>query len=140
MTPARTIAIVGGGLSGTLVAANLLRAPHWANTLIVLIERARHVARGKAYVEREHPHLLRGPRLFESLLRGSLAARRSLGSHRRTRASGSRRGPGETSDPRRPAGAVGAATDNALTTCARAQARAAGAVGVIQTDAFNVGR
>ncbi|HZO21430.1 MAG TPA: FAD/NAD(P)-binding protein [Steroidobacteraceae bacterium] len=61
MTPARTIAIVGGGLSGTLVAANLLRAPHWANTVIVLIERARHVARGKAYVEREHPYLLNVP-------------------------------------------------------------------------------
>jgi len=61
MTSARTLVIVGGGLSGTLVAVNLLRSPQWANTQIVLIERARRVARGKAYIEREHPFLLNVP-------------------------------------------------------------------------------
>jgi uncharacterized NAD(P)/FAD-binding protein YdhS len=61
ISAARTIVIIGGGLSGTLVAVNLLRASHWVDTQIVLIERARHVARGKAYVKREHPFLLNVP-------------------------------------------------------------------------------
>jgi len=67
MTPERTIAIVGAGLSGTLVAVNLLRSQqliqprHWVTTRIVLIERSAQMARGKAYAKREHPYLLNVP-------------------------------------------------------------------------------
>jgi uncharacterized NAD(P)/FAD-binding protein YdhS len=56
-----TIAIVGAGFSGTLVAANLLKSQHWSATRIVLIERAERAARGKAYADREHPYLLNVP-------------------------------------------------------------------------------
>jgi uncharacterized NAD(P)/FAD-binding protein YdhS len=61
MSPQRTIAIVGAGFSGTLVAANLLRAQHWATTRIILIERSARMARGKAYADREYPYLLNVP-------------------------------------------------------------------------------
>jgi uncharacterized NAD(P)/FAD-binding protein YdhS len=61
MSPQRTIVIVGAGFSGTMVAANLLRAQHWAATQIVLVERSGKVARGKAYAEREYPYLLNVP-------------------------------------------------------------------------------
>src|SRR5882762_5507820 len=61
MSPQRTIVIVGAGFSGTLVAANLLRAQHWATTRIVLVERSASVARGKAYADREYPYLLNVP-------------------------------------------------------------------------------
>jgi uncharacterized NAD(P)/FAD-binding protein YdhS len=61
MSPQRTIVIVGAGFSGTLVAANLLRARHRATTHIVLVERSAQVARGKAYAERDHPYLLNVP-------------------------------------------------------------------------------
>src|SRR5689334_5163479 len=61
MSPQRTIAIVGGGFSGTLVAANLLRSQHWGTTRIVLIERSADMARGKAYANREHRYLLNVP-------------------------------------------------------------------------------
>lgn len=63
-----TIVIVGGGLSGTLVAANLLRrarsvAPGDDDKLrIVLIERApSRLARGVAYSTNESAHLLNVP-------------------------------------------------------------------------------
>jgi uncharacterized NAD(P)/FAD-binding protein YdhS len=56
-----TVAIVGAGLSGTLVAANLLKSQHRSATRIVLIERAAKMARGKAYADREHPYLLNVP-------------------------------------------------------------------------------
>jgi uncharacterized NAD(P)/FAD-binding protein YdhS len=61
LSPQRTIAIVGAGFSGTLVAVNLLKAQHWATTQILLIERAKGVARGKAYADRDHPYLLNVP-------------------------------------------------------------------------------
>ena len=61
MSPQRTLAIVGAGFSGTLVAANLLRSQHWATTRIVLIERSHEIARGKAYANREYPYLLNVP-------------------------------------------------------------------------------
>jgi uncharacterized NAD(P)/FAD-binding protein YdhS len=61
MSAQRTIAIVGAGLSGTLVVANLLRSQHWAATRIVLIERTGNLARGKAYANREYPYLLNVP-------------------------------------------------------------------------------
>jgi uncharacterized NAD(P)/FAD-binding protein YdhS len=61
LSPQRTIAIVGAGFSGTLVAVNLLKSQHWASTHIVLIERAKCVARGKAYAERDYPYLLNVP-------------------------------------------------------------------------------
>lgn len=57
----RTIVIVGGGLSGTLVAANLLRRPPAGPTRLILIERANEVARGAAYAERGFPYLLNVP-------------------------------------------------------------------------------
>ena len=58
--PTRTIVIVGGGFSGTTVAANLLRHSH-GSVRIVLVERATHVARGTAYAARDHKYLLNVP-------------------------------------------------------------------------------
>jgi len=57
----RTIAIVGGGFSGTVVAANLLRRPPNGPTRIVLIERSGDVGRGVAYAKRRHAFLLNVP-------------------------------------------------------------------------------
>jgi len=57
----RTIVIVGGGFSGTLVAANLLRRPPAGPTRLVLIERAATVGRGVAYAARPFPYLLNVP-------------------------------------------------------------------------------
>jgi uncharacterized NAD(P)/FAD-binding protein YdhS len=57
----RTIAIVGGGFCGTVVAANLLRRPPAEPTRIVLIERGTAVARGAAYAQRNFPYLLNVP-------------------------------------------------------------------------------
>jgi uncharacterized NAD(P)/FAD-binding protein YdhS len=56
-----TIAIVGGGFSGTVLAANLLRSPPAAATDIVLIERGGEMGRGVAYAERDYPYLLNVP-------------------------------------------------------------------------------
>ena len=61
MSAQRTIVIVGAGFSGTLVAANLLKAQHWSATQVVLIERAAAIARGTAYAERSFPYLLNVP-------------------------------------------------------------------------------
>jgi uncharacterized NAD(P)/FAD-binding protein YdhS len=61
MSAQRTIVIVGAGFSGTLVAANLLKAQHWSATQVVLIERAAQIARGTAYAERGYPYLLNVP-------------------------------------------------------------------------------
>ena len=60
-SPTRTIAIVGGGFSGTTVAANLLRLPNLGPARIVLIERTRRIARGIAYADREYKYLLNVP-------------------------------------------------------------------------------
>lgn len=57
----RTIVIVGGGFSGTVVAANLLRRPPPGPTRLILIERANEVARGAAYADRGFPYLLNVP-------------------------------------------------------------------------------
>jgi len=57
----RTIVIVGGGFSGTTVAANLLRLAPAGPTRLILIERAREVGRGVAYAKRTHPYLLNVP-------------------------------------------------------------------------------
>ena len=57
----RTIVIVGGGFSGTIVAANLLRRPPVGPTRLVLIERAETVGRGVAYAARPYPYLLNVP-------------------------------------------------------------------------------
>ena len=61
MSAQRSIVIVGAGFSGTLVAANLLKAQHWSATRVVLIERAAQMARGAAYAERGYPYLLNVP-------------------------------------------------------------------------------
>jgi uncharacterized NAD(P)/FAD-binding protein YdhS len=60
-SPTRTIAIVGGGFSGTTVAANLLRLRNWGPARVVLIERTRRIARGIAYADREYKYLLNVP-------------------------------------------------------------------------------
>lgn len=61
MSAQRSIVIIGAGFSGTLVAANLLKAQHWSATRVVLIERAARMARGAAYAERDYPYLLNVP-------------------------------------------------------------------------------
>lgn len=57
----KTIAIVGAGFSGTVLAANLLRgrAAHAAD--IVLIERGSAIGRGVAFAAHEFPYLLNVP-------------------------------------------------------------------------------
>ena len=52
------VAIVGGGASGTLLAAQLLRA---GGTRVVLIERGARLGRGVAYGTRFAGHLLNVP-------------------------------------------------------------------------------
>ncbi len=56
-----TIAIVGAGFCGTVLAANLLRRPPSNATDIVLIERGSAMGRGMAYADREFPYLLNVP-------------------------------------------------------------------------------
>ena len=57
----RTIVIVGGGFSGTTVAANLLRLRNWGPARVILVERTRRFARGVAYADREYKYLLNVP-------------------------------------------------------------------------------
>ena len=57
----QTIAIVGAGFSGTVLAANLLRLPLSGATDVVLIERGPAMGRGVAYADREFPYLLNVP-------------------------------------------------------------------------------
>ena len=57
---ATTVAIVGAGFSGTLVALHLLRrAPEWAR--VTLIERSAQFGRGQAYASGNPGHLLNVP-------------------------------------------------------------------------------
>jgi uncharacterized NAD(P)/FAD-binding protein YdhS len=58
--PSRTVVIVGGGFSGTVVAANLLRLSQRGSLRVVLIDRHR-LGRGLAYANRQHPYLLNVP-------------------------------------------------------------------------------
>jgi len=55
----RTIAIVGGGFCGTMLA--ILRRPPATPTRLVLIERGPRVGRGVAFAAREFPYLLNVP-------------------------------------------------------------------------------
>ena len=57
---ARTVAIVGAGFSGTVLAINLLRLPHEPPLRVVLVDRAQ-MARGVAYARRRYPYLLNVP-------------------------------------------------------------------------------
>jgi uncharacterized NAD(P)/FAD-binding protein YdhS len=56
-----TLAIVGGGFCGTVLAVNLLRRPPAVATDIVLVERGPAMGRGVAYAAREFPYLLNVP-------------------------------------------------------------------------------
>jgi uncharacterized NAD(P)/FAD-binding protein YdhS len=58
--PPRTIAIVGAGFSGTVVAINLLQQPSARPVRVILLDRAA-AGRGVAYAEREYPYLLNVP-------------------------------------------------------------------------------
>lgn len=60
-SPRRTIAIVGGGFSGTVLAVNLLRRASAEPLRIVLIERGTEIGRGVAYQSGAYPHLLNVP-------------------------------------------------------------------------------
>jgi uncharacterized NAD(P)/FAD-binding protein YdhS len=56
-----TIAIIGGGFSGTVLAANLLHRPPLSPTRIILIERRSHMGRGVAYSPGAYRYLLNVP-------------------------------------------------------------------------------
>jgi len=58
---APTVTIVGGGASGALVAANLLRRRHAAGMRIVIVERRHELARGVAYSTTHPEHRLNVP-------------------------------------------------------------------------------
>ena len=60
-TSLRTIVIVGGGFSGTVLATMLLRRPHPGSTRLVVIERGSRIGRGVAFAQRDHPYLLNVP-------------------------------------------------------------------------------
>jgi uncharacterized NAD(P)/FAD-binding protein YdhS len=60
-SPVRTIAIIGGGFSGTVLATRLLRRPPAEPSRIVLIERRAQVGRGVAYQATVHEQLLNVP-------------------------------------------------------------------------------
>ena len=60
-SPGRTIAIIGGGFSGTVLAVNLLRRVAAQPTRIVLIEREAEIGRGVAYRSHAYAHLLNVP-------------------------------------------------------------------------------
>ncbi|MFO7276520.1 MAG: FAD/NAD(P)-binding protein [Pseudomonadota bacterium] len=57
----RTILIVGGGFTGTVLAARLLRESHAQPTCIILVERQEEVGRGLAYAKHDFPYLLNVP-------------------------------------------------------------------------------
>src|ERR1700722_449284 len=60
-SPLRTIAIIGGGFCGTVLAANLLRRPPARPCRIVLVERREQLGRGVAYQVTAHRPLLNVP-------------------------------------------------------------------------------
>jgi uncharacterized NAD(P)/FAD-binding protein YdhS len=60
-SPVRTIAIVGAGFSGTVLAANLLRRESARPLRIVLIESREECGRGVAYSQADYPYLLNVP-------------------------------------------------------------------------------
>jgi uncharacterized NAD(P)/FAD-binding protein YdhS len=60
-SPLRTIAIIGGGFCGTVLAANLLRRSPAQPCRIVLIERREQLGRGVAYQATAHRLLLNVP-------------------------------------------------------------------------------
>jgi uncharacterized NAD(P)/FAD-binding protein YdhS len=57
----RTIVIIGGGFSGTVLVANLLRHPPATATRIILVERRARIGCGVAYAPRSFPYLLNVP-------------------------------------------------------------------------------
>ncbi len=57
----RTIAIIGAGYSGTVVAINLLREAATRPLRVVLVERGAAFARGVAYASRDYPYMLNVP-------------------------------------------------------------------------------
>jgi uncharacterized NAD(P)/FAD-binding protein YdhS len=62
VTPSvRTIAIVGGGFSGTVLAAHLLRLSYWKPLRVVLVERTGQFGRGVAYAGSGYPYVLNVP-------------------------------------------------------------------------------
>jgi uncharacterized NAD(P)/FAD-binding protein YdhS len=60
-SPVRTIAIIGGGFSGTVLAAALLRQPPPEPVRIVLVERDEQIGRGVAYRQSQFRPLLNVP-------------------------------------------------------------------------------
>ncbi len=60
-TDIHTVAIVGAGFSGTILAVNLLRIRPGRPLRVVLIERNALVGRGVAYAPAAHPYLLNVP-------------------------------------------------------------------------------
>ena len=60
-SPLRTIAIIGGGFCGTVLAVNLLRRAPAQPSRIVLIERREQLGRGVAYQATPHQLLLNVP-------------------------------------------------------------------------------
>jgi uncharacterized NAD(P)/FAD-binding protein YdhS len=57
----KSLVIVGGGFSGTVLAANLLRRPPAGGADVILIERSKVMGRGVAYAAHEFPYLLNVP-------------------------------------------------------------------------------
>ena len=57
----RTIAIVGAGFCGSVLASNLLRRPPAEPTRILLIERGTRLSRGMAYAAHDVPYILNVP-------------------------------------------------------------------------------
>lgn len=57
----RTLAIIGAGFSGTVLAANLLTSDACRDLRILLIERSGRFGRGVAYAPRDFPYLLNVP-------------------------------------------------------------------------------
>lgn len=57
----RTIAIVGGGFSGTVLATYLLRLSYWKPLRVVLVDRTGCIGRGAAYADSGYPFVLNVP-------------------------------------------------------------------------------